>query len=258
MVHDYPYDKLLDNYENIEKKIHRGYVTNSPYGNSISFEKMLRPLIPYTIKGFIWYQGESNVSNYNNYQELFSGMIEDWREKWKYDYPFYYAQIAPAIYGENYYSHMLRDAQRKTLESTSKTGMAILMDIGEKDDVHARNKQDVGKRLALLALDNDYNFDIVSSGPLYKSHKSYNNYIDVDFENKGSGLYSKGELKDFEIAGDNQVFYSASAKIIGNKVRVSSKRVKTPKHVRYGWKNWTIGSLFNKEGLPASSFNSVD
>ena len=123
--------------------------------------------------------------------------------------------------------------------------MAILMDIGEKEDIHPHNKQDVGKRLALLALDNDYNFDIVSSGPLYKSHKSYNNYIDVDFENKGSGLYSKGELKDFEIAGDNQVFYSASAKIIGNKVRVSSKRVKTPKHVRYGWKNWTIGSLFN-------------
>ena len=258
LVHNYSFNELIKDYNKIKDKLYRGYVINSPYGNSISFEKMLRPLIPYTIKGFIWYQGESNVSNYNNYQELFSGMIEDWRENWGYNYPFYYAQIAPFSYGNLEISQGLRDAQRKTLESTSKTGMAILMDIGEKEDIHPHNKQDVGKRLALLALDNDYNFDIVSSGPLYKSHKSYNNYIDVDFENKGSGLYSKGELKDFEIAGDNQVFYSASAKIIGNKVRVSSKRVKTPKHVRYGWKNWTIGSLFNKEGLPASSFNSVD
>jgi len=258
IVHRLSHKELMDKNEKIKNEMAVGYLINDHNGYSVLFEKMLKPVMPYTIKGAIWYQGESNVSNYSEYQELFSGMIEDWRENWGYNYPFYYAQIAPFSYGNLEISQGLRDAQRKTLESTSKTGMAILMDIGEKEDIHPHNKQDVGKRLALLALDNDYNFDIVSSGPLYKSHKSYNNYIDVDFENKGSGLYSKGELKDFEIAGDNQVFYSASAKIIGNKVRVSSKRVKTPKHVRYGWKNWTIGSLFNKEGLPASSFNSVD
>ena len=258
LVHNYPFNKLIQDYKIIEKKLYRGYVINSPYGNSISFEKMLKPLIPYTIKGVIWYQGESNVGNYNEYQELFSGMIEDWRETWGYNFPFYYAQIAPAIYDESYYSFGLRDAQRKTLESTSNTGMAILMDIGEKNNVHASNKQDVGKRLALLALENEYNLDIVSSGPLYKSSINYKKYIEVDFENKGSGLYSKGELKDFEIAGNNKVFYNADAKIIGDKVRVSSKKVKNPKHVRYGWKNWTVGSLFNKEGLPASSFNSIN
>ena len=132
------------------------------------------------------------------------------------------------------------------------------MDIGEKYNVHAKNKQDVGKRLALLALKNDYNFDIVSSGPLYKGHINHKNYIEIDFDYKGSGLDLKGESKDFEIAGSDKVFYDASAKIIGDKLRVSSKSVINPKHVRYGWKNWIVGSLFNKEGLPASSFNSIN
>jgi len=258
LVHNYPFNELVQDYDIIEKKLYRGYVINSPYGNSISFEKMLRPVIPYTIKGAIWYQGESNVENYNEYQELFSGMIEDWREIWGYNFPFYYTQIAPAIYGENHLSHHLRDSQRKTLEFTSNTGMAILMDIGEKDNVHAKNKQDVGKRLALLALKNDYNFDIVPSGPLYKSHVNYNNYIVIDFDYKGSGLCLKGDSEDFEIAGIDEVFYNASAKIIGDKLIVSSKCVNNPKHVRYGWKNWVVGSLFNKEGLPASSFNSLN
>jgi sialate O-acetylesterase len=132
------------------------------------------------------------------------------------------------------------------------------MDVGEEDNIHAPNKQDVGKRLALLALDNDYGFDIVSSGPLYKNHKNFKNYIEVDFNNKGSGLDSTGELKDFEIAGDDLVFYDAYARIVNNMVRVSSNKVRNPKHVRYGWKNWVIGTLFNKEGLPASSFSSED
>jgi len=258
ILHRLSHEELMDKNEKIKNEMAVGYLINDHNGYSVLFEKMLKPVMPYTIKGVIWYQGESNVGNYNEYQELFSGMIEDWRENWEYDFPFYYAQIAPFIYSTNENSQGLRDAQRKTLESTTKTGMAVLMDIGEKDDIHPHNKQDVGKRLALLALDNDYNYDLVSSGPLYKSHKGYKNYIEVDFDNKGSGLYSKGELKDFEVAGDNKVFYKASAKIIGDIVRVSSKNVKNPKHVRYGWKNWTIGSLFNKEGLPASSFNSIN
>ena len=160
----------------------------------------------------------------NEYQELFSGMIEDWRETWGYNFPFYYAQIAPAIYDESYYSFGLRDAQRKTLESTSNTGMAILMDIGEKNNIQASSKQEVGKRLALLALENEYNLDIVSSGPLYKSSINYKKYIEIDFENKGSGLYSKGKLKDFEIAGNNKVFYNANAKIFGIKLEYHPKK----------------------------------
>jgi len=109
-----------------------------------------------------------------------------------------------------------------------------------------------------LALDKDYEYDIISSGPLYKSHEIFKNYIDIDFDHKGSGLNSTGKLEDFEIAGEDKIFYPALAEIIDNKVRVSSSMIKYPKHVRYGWKNWTVGTLFNKEGLPASSFNSID
>ena len=134
--------------------------------------------------------------------------------------------------------------------------MAVLMDIGEEKDIHPHNKKDVGERLALLALDKDYDYDIVSMGPLYKSHKNFRNYIEVDFTEKGSGLISKGNLNGFEIAGENGVYHKAYAKILDDKVIVSSKKVINPKYVRYGWKNWIIGTLFNKEGLPASSFTS--
>ena len=258
MVHDYSYKQLLDNYIDIEKKIHRGYVTNSPYGNSISFEKMLKPVIPYTIKGVIWYQGEQNVPEYKEYKELFSGIIDDWRENWGYDFPFYYAQITPHIYSESQPSHKLRDVQRLAIKSTFNTGMASLLDVGLENNNHSPKKQPVGKRLALLALDNDYNFDIVSSGPLYVSHKIFNDYLEIDFDHKGSGLSTSGKLEDFEIAGENKIFYPALAQIVNNKVRVfSNLNVKYPKHVRYGWKNWVIGTLFNEEGLPASSFNSL-
>ena len=183
-------------------------------------------------------------------------MIRDWRSSWKYEFPFYFVQIAPFIYSDSEQSYALREAQRKSL-STPKTGMAITLDIGEEYDIHPANKLDVGLRLARLALHNDYGKkEIIPSGPLYKSHEIFENYIDIDFENKGSGLESKGILKDFEIAGDNKVYEKAKAEIIDNKIRVSSSIVKYPKHIRYGWKNWTIGSLFNKEGLPASSFSS--
>ena len=246
-----------DDYDLFEKEsIKLKDSINDPNSYSILFEKMLKPVLPYSIKGAIWYQGESNVDNSFEYQELFTGMIEDWRESWSYNFSFYYVQIAPFEYLPFQESQKLRDAQRKTLKTTSKTGMAVIMEIGEEKDIHPHNKQDVGKRLALLALDKDYEFDIISSGPLYKSHKTFSNYIDIDFENKGSGLISKGALKDFEVAGDNMIYKTAKAEIIDNKIRVSSNKVKYPKHVRYGWKNWTVGSLFNKEGLPASSFSS--
>ena len=246
-----------DDYDLFEKEsIKLKDSINDPNSYSILFEKMLKPVLHYSIKGAIWYQGESNVDNSFEYQELFTGMIEDWRESWSYNFSFYYVQIAPFEYLPFQESQKLRDAQRKTLKTTSKTGMAVIMEIGEEKDIHPHNKQDVGKRLALLALDKDYEFDIISSGPLYKSHKTFSNYIDIDFENKGSGLMSKGALKDFEVAGDNMIYKTAKAEIIDNKIRVYSNKVKYPKHVRYGWKNWTVGSLFNKEGLPASSFSS--
>jgi len=258
IVHNLSDKDLIEKSDYLKENIVRGFAIDAPNEYSILYDRILSNVIPYTIKGTIWYQGESNVINYNEYQTLFSAMIDDWRNTWGYDFPFYYAQIAPYTYNENEFSQGLREAQRKTLDSTYKTGMAVLMDIGKEDDIHPPNKQDVGKRLALIALDKDYGFDIVSSGPLYKSHKNFKKYIDVDFDHKGSGFISKGKLKDFEIAGSDGVFYKASAKIIKNKVRVYSNKVNNPKHIRYGWKNWVIGSLFNKEGLPASSFNSIN
>ena len=256
LIHNLSIDEIIKNSSYLLDNLLKINVINDPNTYSILYEKMLKPVLPYSIKGAIWYQGESNVDNNDEYQELFAGMIEDWRENWGYDFPFYYVQIAPFEYIPSQESQKLRDAQRKTLKTTSKTGMAVIMDIGEEKDIHPHNKQDVGKRLALLALDKDYEFDIISSGPLYKNHQTFPNYIDIDFENKGSGLMSKGVLKDFEIAGDDMIYKTAKAEIIDNKIRVSSNKVKYPKHVRYGWKNWTVGTLFNKEGLPASSFSS--
>ena len=255
-IHNYSLEDLIKNSSSLQKNIHNEIIFNNSNEYGILFERMISPILPYSIKGAIWYQGEANVSNYNEYQELFSGMIDDWRENWEFNFPFYYAQIAPYRYSKNEFSHQLRDAQRKALESTSKTGMAILSDVGEENDIHPRNKKDVGERLALLALMNDYGFDIVSSGPLYKSHQNFSKYIEVDFKSKGTGLITEGNLSGFEIAGLNGVFHKASAKIINNKVRVSSKKVNNPINVRYGWENWFKGTLFNKEGLPASSFSS--
>ena len=253
IVHNLNDKDLIEKSDYLKKNIVRGFATDSPNEYSILYDRILSKVIPYTIKGTIWYQGESNVMNSNEYQTLFSAMIDDWRDTWGYDFPFYYAQLAPF---PTEGTVEVREAQRKTLDSTKKTGMAVLMDIGEEDDIHPHNKQDVGKRLALIALNKDYGFDIVSSGPLYKSHKNFKKYIDVDFNHKGSGLISNGKLKDFEIAGNDGIFYKASAKIINNKVRVYSSKVINPKHIRYGWKNWVMGSLSNKEGLPASSFSS--
>ena len=214
---------------------------------------MLSPVLPYGIRGAIWYQGEANVGNYEEYNELFPAMIEDWRERWGYNFPFYYVQIAPFNYGAGKLSYELRDVQRKSLK-TKNTGMAVTMDIGEANDIHPANKQDVGNRLALLALDNDYGYDLVSSGPLYKNHELHNDYIDIDFDSKGSGLLGIRKLEGFEIAGSDGVFENAKAIIIDNKVRISSSKVDNPKQVRYAWKNIFDGTLFNKEGLPASSF----
>ena len=243
--------ELLEKSNFFKENIVRGFATPNEY--SILFDRILSNVVPYTIKGTIWYQGEANTVNYNEYQTLFSAMIDDWRETWGYDFPFYYAQLAPfpteGTLG-------VREAQRKTLESTKNTGMAVLMDIGEEDDIHPHNKQDVGKRLALLALDKQYGFNYISSGPKYKSHQSKGRYLYVDFDSVGSGLDFIGGKNGFEIAGKDNKFYPATAKIINNRIRLYSKNVKRPINVRYGWKNWTVGTLFNKEGLPASSFSS--
>ena len=256
LVHHYSNEELINLPEELRKDITSNTSVTMQNQFSAMYEGMLSPVIPYGIKGFLWYQGESNVQNNHEYANLLSGMIEDWRSVWGSNLPFYYAQIAPYIYDENHNSQALREAQRKTLQKAEKTGMAVLLDIGEKLDIHPENKKDVGERLSYHALKNEYRMDIVADGPLYREHISRNNYIEVVFDHSDNGLVAKGDLNGFEVAGADGVFYPAQATIVKNKVRVFSNQVSKPIHVRYGWKNWFTGTLFNAEGLAASSFSS--
>lgn len=257
IVHNYNNDELNKLDEEKRKDISKITPFNSPNVFSTMYEYMLTPVMPYGVRGVIWYQGESNVGNFHEYSNLFSGMIDDWRSAWGVNLPFYYAQIAPFIYEKNLSSQSLRDAQRKTLERVKNTGMAVLLDIGEENDIHPENKKDVGERLALHALKNQYNFNLVANGPLYKNHVPQGSRIEVYFDHVANGLVSNGRLTGFEVAGEDGTFVPAIAQIAKNKIVVSSNKVTEPVHVRYGWRNWFVGTLFNSEGLPASSFSSM-
>ena len=233
--------------------------TASPFLPSSLYNAMIHPLLPYKIKGAIWYQGESNVGRAEQYKRLFPMMIKDWREKWNDDFPFYFVQIAPYQYnssGEHKFdqSQKLRDAQRRAL-LLKKTGMVVTLDIGNNKNIHPSNKQDVGQRLAGLALANDYGKSIVASGPLYKGHTLKRKSILIEFDHIGSGLMAKDtELFGFEIAGSDKIFVLADAEIKGDKVNVCAKGISKPQYVRYAYRDTSEASLFNKEGLPASSF----
>tara|TARA_R110002050_G_scaffold286121_2_gene436344 strand:+ start:122498 stop:124576 length:2079 start_codon:yes stop_codon:yes gene_type:complete len=229
--------------------------SNSP---TVLYNAMIAPLVPYTIKGAIWYQGESNVSRDEQYQKLFPMMIKDWRKQWNSEFPFYYVQIAPFTYGGNQQneSQKLRNAQRLALE-TPKTGMVVTLDIGKEFNIHPPEKQRIGTRLAGLALTNDYGKAIVASGPLFKAVKVDGNTLIVEFTNIGTGLMAdKKGLTNFEIAGADKNYKPANAKIIENKVVVTNTKVTNPVYVRYAWSDTSTATLFNNEGLPASTFTS--
>jgi sialate O-acetylesterase len=228
---------------------------------------MIAPLVPYTIKGFIWYQGESNEQRAEEYKTLFPAVIDSWRAQWKNEaLPFYYVQIAPfAGYGlrtdaaERMTSAELRESQMLTL-AKSNVGMAITTDVGDDKLIHPPKKKEVGDRLALWALNKDYGYtDLVHSGPIYKSVRFNMGRALVSFEHAGSGLYyPDNTIKHFEIAGTDGKYYPAKARIVGKEVMVWSNKVPQPKGVRLGWKNYFEINLFNKEGLPASSFRSME
>lgn len=225
---------------------------------TVLYNGMINPLVPYTIKGVIWYQGESNVGRADQYENLFPAMIRDWREKWNYDFPFYYVQIAPYQYNINKdslldQSQELREAQRNSLK-TKNTGMVVTMDIGNFNNIHPSNKQDIGSRLARLALSNNYSINIVPSGPIFNGLKVIGSKLILEFENPGSKLISKGDLLGFEIAGADKKYVFANATIINNQVELYSDKIKNPLYARYAWKDKAVPSLFNLEGLPASSF----
>jgi len=222
------------------------------------YNGMIAPLIPYAIKGAIWYQGESNVGDAELYKSVFPAMIKNWRNDWKQgNFPFYFVQIAPWEYGNDSYSQNIREAQFLSL-STPKTGMAVLLDVGSPKTIHPPDKKDVGERLALWALAKDYKKHIAYSGPLYKSMKVNKDKVTLTFDQVYGGLVinTKNGENNFQIAGTDSVFKKAEVKIVGKKLIVSSAEVHSPIAVRYGWRNYIDASLFNKAGLPASSFRT--
>lgn len=225
---------------------------------------MIAPLVPYAIRGAIWYQGESNSGRAYQYRSLFPDMIEDWRAHWgQGDFPFIYVQLANFKNREDRPSESawaeLREAQLLTL-AVPNTAMAVAIDVGEADDVHPRNKQDVGLRLALGALGTVYGKDIVSSGPLYDSMSVEGSRIRLRFTDTGSGMMAKenGSLSGFAIASADKKFVWADAKIDGEEIVVWSGQAENPIAVRYGWANNPDCNLYNKEGLPASPFRTDD
>jgi sialate O-acetylesterase len=231
-------------------------------GSSTLYNAMIAPLIPYAIRGAIWYQGESNLDRAFQYRTLFPAMIANWRSDWKQgDFPFGFVQIAPYRYkGQNPENYPeLCEAQTMTLKSSSNTGMAVTADIGDVTNIHPKNKQEVGRRLALWAMAKVYGKkQMVYSGPIYKSMKIKGNQIVLNFNYCGSGLKSGDgkPLAEFTIAGADKVFVPAKAEIIGKTVVVSSEKVDNPAAVRYAWHDDAQSNLANEEGLPASLFRT--
>lgn len=243
-----------------------GFTDVSPNSQpSLLYNAMIHPMIQFPIRGAIWYQGENNAPHAYDYRTLFPAMIKDWRAKWGYEFPFYWVQLA------NYMSKdskpvdsewaELREAQTLTL-ALPHTGQAVITDIGEAKDIHPRNKQDVGLRLALIALNKDYGMkDVVYSGPVYQSMKIDGNKICITFDNAESGLYVQnkyGYVEGFAIAGADKKFEWAKAYIKGNTVVVYSDAVAHPVAVRYSWSDNPDVNLFNEQGLPVTPFKTDD
>ena len=232
-------------------------IPNQP---AVLFNGMIHPLLNFAIRGVVWYQGESNCARAEQYQKLFPTLIQDWRKRWGLgDFPFYFVQLAPFRYrnADPRNAAELREAQRLTLRLPN-TGMVVTTDIGNVNDIHPTNKQEVGRRLALWALAKTYGkTDLVYSGPLYREAKIEGNKIRIFFDHVDGGLVVKGEeLTHFQIAGADGEFKPAKAVIDGETVVVWNEEVANPVAVRFGWSDDAEPNLFNAAGLPASPFRT--
>ncbi|PZR20355.1 MAG: 9-O-acetylesterase, partial [Flavobacterium psychrophilum] len=242
----------------------RPYLPADQNQPTVLYNAMIHPLIKLPIAGAIWYQGESNADRAHQYQTLFPMLIADWRNKFgKKDMPFYFVQLANYMKakkepGTSAWAE-LREAQFKTLLNVKNTGMAVTTDIGDAGDIHPKNKQEVGYRLARIALTNTYGIKVPFSGPLYRSFAKKGNTIVLDFTFNDNLKPVDGKvLKGFSIAGGDKVFHWAEARIEGSTIIVSSSDVKDPSAVRYNWADNPEGNLTNSSGLPASSFRTDD
>lgn len=228
------------------------------------YNGMIFPLIPYAIKGAIWYQGESNAGRADQYRTLFPDMIRNWRRDWgQGDFSFLAVQLAPfqAIKPDPQESSWaeLREAQLLATTVLASVGMAVITDVGDPKDIHPKKKQPVGARLALAARAIAYGEKIEYSGPLYRSMDTKDGKIILHFNHLGKGLEARdGELKGFAICGEDRKYIWAKAEIVGNTIVVSSPEVAKPVAVRYGWADCPVVNLWNKDGLPASPFRTDD
>jgi sialate O-acetylesterase len=239
-------------------------MTNYQGYPTVLFNSMINPLVPYGIKGFLWYQGESNAEEAYNYRKLFPMLIADWRKHWQQgNLPFLYVQLANYMQRKPLPSESewaeLREAQTLTL-SQPNTGMACTIDIGEAGSVHPINKQEVGRRLALIANKTVYKKDGIISGPMYRSYQKEENRIRISFSETGSGLSTSdgNEVTGFAIAGSDQKFHWAKTVVKGNEIVVYSDEVAEPVAVRYAWADNPECNLVNSEGLPAVPFRTDD
>lgn len=220
------------------------------------FNSMINPLTGFTIAGALWYQGEANTDNGQYYKDILVALIKAWRTQWGYEFPFYYAQIAPWKYGRPFEGAVVRDAQRRVL-SLPNTAMVVTSDIGDTVDIHPKNKLDVGLRFAHLALNRVYGKGNGSdSGPLFREFRIEKDKVIVYFDNSEGLSAPKGKPSLFEVAGSDGIFRPASAVIKGNTVIVQSAKVKEPLKVRFAWGNTATPDLFNGAGLPASCFTT--
>jgi sialate O-acetylesterase len=230
------------------------------------YNGVLNPTIGYGIKGAIWYQGESNAGRAYQYRHLFPLMIQNWRDVWKQgDFPFYYVQLADFRLEKDQPADSdwaeLREAQTLTMSKLPNTGEAVIIDLGEAQDIHPKNKEDVGKRLARWALAKDYGYDIVYRSPIYQSMDRQGSKIIVSFDHVGGGLdlFDVQKPIGFTIAGADQTFVHAEAKIINERqVEVWSESVSDPVAVRYAWADNPVCNVQNKEGLPLTPFRTDD
>jgi sialate O-acetylesterase len=238
----------------------------SPWAPAALYNGMIAPLAPYAIRGATWYQGESNAGS-PIYGIQLAAMIANWRDDWKQgDFPFLFVQLPNFMGLQTQPSEPVggwsleREQFLKMLGTVKNTGMAVTIDIGEANDIHPHNKQDVGKRLAQWALAKTYGMDVVASGPLYKCSRREGGKIVVEFDYVAAGLASRdgGKLTGFAIAGADKKFVWADAQIVGRSVVVSSPAVSSPVAVRYAWANNPPCNLVNKAGLPASPFRTDD
>ena len=242
-----------------------GYAHSSNNIGTTIYNGMIAPLASFSLRGVLWYQGETNAGRAFQYRKTFPLMIEDWRKKWDDEFYFYFVQLSS--FGDNRSSNEgsswaeLREAQAMTL-NLPKTGMAVTIDVGNPNDIHPTNKQDVGKRLAANALNLTYGQNIPHSGPLFDSATFENGKAIVSFKSADGGLIARdkfGYLKGFEIAGPDKKFHFARAEITGERIMVFSEIVRNPVAVRYAWSDAPVeANLYNRSGFPASPFRSDD